>query len=98
MTVERFIPHVHAHKMLFEIASPTECLTTVRPHALVWFQFLVYSVDVYGDVTLPLGLITTTFIGTRKPLRSLIMDQVDVSLDIPLQKAPLFHLLIMSQD
>ena len=65
MTVERFIPHVHAHKMLFEIASPTECLTTVRPRALVRSQFLVHSVDVFGDVTLVLGMITTTYVGTR---------------------------------
>ena len=64
MTVERFIPHVHAHKMLSEMASPTEHLTTVRPRALVWSQFLVHSVDVLGDVTLPLGLITTTYVGT----------------------------------
>ena len=64
MTVERFIPHVHAHKVLFEISSPTECLTTVGPRALVRSPFLVHSVDVLGDVTLPLGLITTTYVGT----------------------------------
>ena len=84
MTVERFIPHVYAHKMLSENPSQTKCLTTVRPRALVWSQFLVHSVDVLGDVTLLLGLKTTTYVGTRKPLRSLIMDIVDVSLDVTL--------------
>ena len=64
VTVERFIPHVHAHKMLSENPSQTKCLTTVRPRALVWSQFLVHSVDVSGDVPLLLGLITTTFIDT----------------------------------
>ena len=64
VTVERFITHVHAHKMLIEMASITERLTTVRPRALVRSQCLVHSVDVSGDVNLLLGLITTTFIGT----------------------------------
>lgn len=85
MTEERFVTHVHAHKLPIEITSPTQCLPTCRPHALVWSHFRVHSVDVFGEVTLQLGLITTIFVPTRKPLGSLVRDNFGVLPDMSLR-------------
>ena len=88
MTVERFKTHVHAI-MPCEITSLTECRTTIRPQALVWSQFLMHIIDVACDVTLLLGFKITLVVRTRKPLRSLIMDVVDVLLDTSLPIGPI---------
>ena len=88
MTLERFKPHVHAI-VLIEMASLTECRTTVRPQALVWSQFLMHSIDVFGDVTLaPLGSVITSGVMTWKPL-TLLMDCIDVLLDTSLPIGPI---------
>ena len=83
MTGERFKTHVHAI-VLIEMASLTECRTTFRPQALVWSQFLMHSIDVAGDMTLaPLGSVITPFVGTWKPLISL-MESIDVLVEAAL--------------